>query len=344
LSIRAVKGFVVLAIVLLIPTIGYFQKQHFEHRLRPQLKAAVEDMLKEEGVENPSVNLTYLDAVIAGRVETDAQRTAVAARINAMPGVRVPPGGNKLHTFGWIRIARSDERYRGEGVISKDLGVGARLGKSHAGFLKLQVGWDDDLERRETVEVPEAVERWDEFLLYYFRGTGNRSVELRVGGLTMRGDATAGLRSDWLSKASEVVAKNEVFDEFALHPSIYHFPGYLALSMTDETTLAGLRKRLGANTVEFVVGKEELPNTERGKAVAAARAILNAGEHARYVVGGHPARTGNVTSNGQLARKRAQEVVKVLVEHGVLRSQLEVVSFGVTTVGKRDNQVEIVVK
>jgi outer membrane protein OmpA-like peptidoglycan-associated protein len=51
-----------------------------------------------------------------------------------------------------------------------------------------------------------------------------------------------------------------------------------------------------------------------------------------------------VTSNGQLARKQAQEVVKVLVEHGVLRSQLEVVSFGVTTVGKRDNQVEIVVK
>jgi outer membrane protein OmpA-like peptidoglycan-associated protein len=338
LSIRAVKGFVVLAIVLLIPTIGYFQKQHFEHRLRPQLKAAVEDMLKEEGVENPSVHLTYFDAVIAGRVETDAQRTAVAARINAMSGVRVPPGGNKLHTFGWIRIARSDERYRGEGVISKDLGVQLPV------FLKLQVGWDDDLERRETVEVPEAVERWDGFLRYYFEGTGNRSVELRVDGLTMRGDATAGLRSDWLSKASEVVSKNEVFDEFALHPSIYHFPGYLAFSVTDETTLAGLRKKLGANTVEFVVGKEELPNTERGKAVAAARAILNAGEHARYVVGGHPARTGNVTSNGQLARKQAQEVVKVLVEHGVLRSQLEVVSFGVTTVGKRDNQVEIVVK
>jgi outer membrane protein OmpA-like peptidoglycan-associated protein len=335
---RSVKGFVVLAIVLLIPTIGYFQKQHFEHRLRPRLKAAVEDMLKEEGVENPSVHLTYFDAVIAGRVETDAQRQAVAVRINAMSGVRIPPGGNKLHTFGWIRSARSSERYRGEGVISKDLPVQLPVS------LNPQVGWDDGLERRATVEVPEAVERWDVFLRYYFGETGNRSVELRVDGLTMRGDATAGLRSDWLSKASEVVAKDEVFDEFTLHPSIYHFPGYLPVSVTDETTLAGLRNKLASNTVEFVVGKEEFPNTERGKTVAAARAILNAGEHARYVVGGHPARTGNVTANGQLARKRAQEVVKILVEHGVMRAQLEVVSFGVTTAGDRDNQVEIVVK
>lgn len=335
---RAVKGFVVLAILLLIPTIGYFQKQHFVNHLQPKLRVAVEDILEEEGVENPSVRMTYLDAVIGGRVENDAQRNAVAVRVNSLAGVRVPKGGNKLQTYGWIRIGRTDGTFRGEGVVSKDLPL--RLPET----LQAQAGWDDAMERRETVEVPDEVMRWGDFLNYYFRGGGNRSVELRVEALTMRGDATAGLRSDWLSKASEVVPKDKVFDEFTIHPSVFHFPGYVPVSVTDQTTLEVLRRQLSANTVKFVARKGQLPNTEREKAVAAARAILNAGEQARYVVGGHPARTGNVTSNGQLARRRAQEVVKVLVEHGVTIEQLEVVSFGVTTESERDNQVEIVVK
>ena len=48
-SIRAVKGFVVLAIVLLIPTMCYFQKQRFVNRLQPQLRASVMEILKAEG-------------------------------------------------------------------------------------------------------------------------------------------------------------------------------------------------------------------------------------------------------------------------------------------------------
>ena len=62
------------------------------------------------------------------------------------------------------------------------------------------------------------------------------------------------------------------------------------------------------------------------------------------MVGGHPARDGNVTENGQLARERAEKVVAVLVEHGVMAEQLEVVSFNVTPEGDRANQVEIVIK
>ena len=337
-SIRAVKGFVVLAIVLLIPTMGYFQKQRFVNRLQPQLRASVMEILKAEGVEAPSVRMDYLDAVITGQAGTEARRRAVAAKVNALPGVRVPRGGNNLHTYGWIRISRRNDRYRGEGVISNDLPT--QLPES----LMPQVGWDEEMARRTMVEVPEGLPEWREFLRYYFSGTGNRSVELRVSVLTMRGDATAGLRSDWLSKASEVVAKDHVIDEFTLSPSIYHFPGHHPGSIHGETKVEQLRRQFAENVVSFEAGSAEVPEAERSKAVAAARAILNAGESGRYVVGGHPGSSGNVTANGKLARQRARAVVRLLVEYGVMAEQLDVVSFGVTPDDGRDNQVEIMVK
>ncbi len=76
----------------------------------------------------------------------------------------------------------------------------------------------------------------------------------------------------------------------------------------------------------------------------AARAIITAGEGARYAVGGHPARDGNATENSRVARLRAEVVGKILVDHGVPAGQIETVSFGVVSVGDRDNQVEIMVK
>ncbi len=336
---RVVKGFVLLAIVLLIPTMAYFQKHRFETRLQPELSASVLEVLRGEGVEAPSVRMQYLDAVISGRVASDAQRKEVGARVHALPGVRVGPEGNQLHTYGWMRISRQDGVFRGEGLMPRDFP--GQLPPS----LSPQAGWDDEIERRDRVGAPSGAREWNEFLKYYFHGYGNRSAELKRGRLTMRGDATAGLRSDWLSKASEVVSKDEVLEEFNLHPSIYHFPGYRPVSLADATRLEQLRRQLGENVVNFGAGAgTEIPEGERGKAIAAARAALGAGDGARFVVGGHPGSSGNVTVNGQVARKRAQAVVRVLVEHGVEPDQLEVVPFGVTPGGARDNQVEIVVK
>jgi hypothetical protein len=51
-----------------------------------------------------------------------------------------------------------------------------------------------------------------------------------------------------------------------------------------------------------------------------------------------------VTLNGQLARKRAEEVVRVPVANGVDPAQMEAMSFGVTPGGTRDNQVEVLVR
>ena len=38
---RAVKGYVVLAIMLLIPSVGYFHKQHFFNELKPRLELII---------------------------------------------------------------------------------------------------------------------------------------------------------------------------------------------------------------------------------------------------------------------------------------------------------------
>ena len=51
------KGFVLLAILLLIPSVGYFQRQIFLERLQPGLEKQVEGVLREERVEDPGVRL-----------------------------------------------------------------------------------------------------------------------------------------------------------------------------------------------------------------------------------------------------------------------------------------------
>ena len=82
------KGFVLLAILLLIPSVGYFQRQIFLERLQPGLEKQVEGLLREERVVDPGVRLDYLDAVISGAVDSEEQRTRVVARVDALPGSR----------------------------------------------------------------------------------------------------------------------------------------------------------------------------------------------------------------------------------------------------------------
>ena len=334
----AVKGFVVLAVVLLIPSIGYFHKQHFLNHLKPGLEAQVKDVLEAEGVVAPVVHLDYLDAVISGRVDSNEERARVIATVDALAGVRMTGKGKRLHTYGWLRIERRRGRFTATGVVSGGLAV--RLPDP----LEMMEGWDDGLERRKIVEDPGGIRDWGEFLLYYFGEPGDRSVKLQMGGLTMRGDATTGLRSDWPSKASEVVSKDMVVADFNLRPSVCHFPGYQPLSLTDEAVLEQLWRQLDSNVVTFRPGSEQLLSADRDKVILAARAIITAGEKGLYVVGGHPARDGNATANSQLARLRAEVVAKILVDHGVAAGQIEIVSFSVASEGDRDNQVEIVVK
>lgn len=332
------KGFVLLAIMLLIPTVAYFQKQHFDNRLQPGLRAAVLEVLESEGVEEPEVEMTYLDAVIRGRVEDEKKRRAVEGLVAGVPGVRVASEGNQLRHFGWIELSREGGVFRASGLMPRDdeFQLPVRFG--------LQAGWDENLERSATVEAPEWVSDWKQFLTSYFNEPGNRSVQFRQAGLLMSGDATAGMQSDWTARASDLVGKVQVADQFTLRASRFHFPGYEALSIEAGEELERLRTRLEAVRLKFPASGVELPESESENLSALANAVVGAGEKVRYVVGGHPSSTGNVTENGQLARQRAELVVKRLEGYGVRLEQLEVVSFGVTPDAERDDEVEVLVR
>ena len=105
----------------------------------------------------------------------------------------------------------------------------AALGAAHARGeweIELADDWDEGVDYRGTVTAPLGAGDWGDFLRGYFREPGDRSVELRSGNLTMAGDATVGLRQDWLAEASDVVDKERVEENFTLHPSVYHFPAY----------------------------------------------------------------------------------------------------------------------
>ena len=117
------KSFVVLAILLLIPSIGYFHRQIFLSELKPRLEREVEGILKEEGVVDPGVRLDYLDAFISGAVDSDSQRTRVVARVDALSGVRVVGRASELRAPGWLRVERERGRFRASGVVSEDLVV-----------------------------------------------------------------------------------------------------------------------------------------------------------------------------------------------------------------------------
>ena len=105
------KSFVVLAILLLIPSIGYFHRQIFLSELKPRLESQVEGILKEEGVVDPGVRLDYLDAIISGAVDSDAQRARLVARVDALSGVRVVGRASELRAPGWLRVERERGRF-----------------------------------------------------------------------------------------------------------------------------------------------------------------------------------------------------------------------------------------
>lgn len=331
------KGFIGLALLLLVPATAYVQVQHFEHRLQPGLQARVLEVMESEGVEQPEVQMEFLDATLLGRVESEERRREVADRVNALPGVRVRSGGNRIGTLGWLRLAREEGAFLVDGLVP-------------SAFTPVlpeeieQSGWIDRLSRRETADLPSGIDRWNEFLAEYFEEPGDRSVELRPQGLRLAGDATSSMRLDWLAGASGVVDKERVSEEFTLHPSRYHLPGYAPASLPAGEDLDRLRAALAQGTIQFRRGSKAVPEAEREKIAAVAAAIGAAGPDGRYLVGGHPQQEGNATGNAQLARARADGIAGLLEEAGVDPDQLEVVGFGVAGGAQHENQVEILVR
>jgi len=332
-----VKGFVLLAIILLTPAMAYFNILHFKRVMQPALRAEVEEVLRAGGVEEPAVRMDYLDAIIRGKVESEEDRRRIAGRVERLPGVRLLPSGNRLAPLGWLRIARRGGVITAEGILPEEIALGIPAS------LDVKEGWDAGVMRRAGVRVPPGLTGWNGLLEGFFDVPGERSIELRRGGLEMEGSATVGLRADWRAEASGVVGKKRVSERFALYPSRYHFPAYEPVTVAGSGRRARLCAVLEEARIVFDAGSAEVPASEVKKVSKVANAILTAAPEARFVVGGHPG-GGGTSGNVALARQRAEVVGGMLREYGVSEARVELTAFGAVPGSGWDNRVEILFK
>lgn len=326
------KGLVILAALLLVPSMAYFQKQYYAGVLQEQLAEEVKLALIEGGVEEPVVSLSWMDATIGGAVASVEKRNELGKKIEEMDGVRLAPGGNGLKVRGWVELARENGAWKARGMVPEGFVIGV-VDES----TRLE-GWDAELARGAEVEEPAGALAWDRLLGGYFREAGDRKVRLHHGQLILSGEATRELRKDWLAQAAAVVPKGRVKEDFELVPSVYHFEGHVPEVLRDPVEVARLRKELASRKIEFGEGSVEVDRDAREVISAVAGVMLEAGERVRFVVGVSGEQSDEVTG------QRLEAVVALLGEYGVGESQLVKTVFDATVGEAKDGQVEFLLR
>lgn len=326
-----------LAMLLMVPSVAYYQKQYYAEVLQGRLAEEVRRGLIDGGVEEAMVELEWMDARIGGTVGSVEKREEVGRRVEGMEGVRLAPQGNRLRVRGWVGLERTGGRWTARGLLPKAFAIGLMEG------VEQPVAWDALLERGEHVKAPPGAVEWERFLAGYFLEAGDRGVELRGGELALRGEATRGLRSDWLAQASKVVPKERVREEFELRPSQYHFAGYVPESSRGAAEVKRLREEIGALAVGFAEDSADLDADSREEISKLAGILLKAGKRLRLVVGVRVPE-GEEEAAVELADKRLAAVVALLGDYGVDESQLVKQVFVATLDGTPAGQVEFLLK
>ena len=323
------KGFVLLAVLMLVPSMGYFQKLHFEGSLQEKMVKEVRADLEAGGARDVEVGMNWLDVTMAGVVSSEALRADLTEKVRARPGLRVAAAGNRLKVQGWLRVERKGAQWTADGLLPNTFMLADRKGGAEK--------WDAGVRRDEWVEAPVGVRKWGEFLAEYFEAPGDRSVELRDGRLEIAGEATLGLRADWLSMASGLVPKEAVSGSFSIHPSISHFVGYVPAGVEDMAGMRELRVKLAATVVEFEPDSAEVSGTETAKVAAVAATILEVTEKVVFLLEGSP-------GGESLGRRRAEEVEQLLLGYGVRQDQLETMEVDAGGAGAAAHRVRILLK
>lgn len=331
---RGMKGFVLLAALLLVPSAAYFQKLRFEGELQAKLRTGIRSDLEAAGVQDAEVTMDWLDVTMSGVAPSEDLRKLLPIKTTGRPGVRLAAGGNKLRVPGWVRVERLGREWKAEGLLPETFLLRRRTGSAEE--------WGAAVRREKWVEPPIDAREWEEFLLDYFEGPGDRWVELRGGKLAIGGEATRGLRADWLSMASSVVPKEHVRGEFSIHRSVRHFAGYLPEQVADLAALRTLRAKLAAGVVGFDPDAVTVAAEETRKVTDLAAAILEAESGMVFRLEGSPAEEEEGTGE-PLGLRRAKEVGKLLIEYGVKPERIVTVAVNAREDGKMVHQVEVLV-
>ena len=335
MQFKGVKGYVVLAVLMLVPAMSYFQKQQFEEELEPRLEIRVQEALERAGVTGATARVELMDASFWGRVESVDRKWQVGELVDSLPGVRVPPHGNQLLADGWINLERVGDEITVTGLMPKgyEIELPEDIGRPR-----------DRLDRSEYVEIPRGVLKWKGFLGRYFGDIGDRTVRLRAGRLHLTGSATPGLRGDWLAEASPVVGKDRVSASFEIYPSTYHLPRYEPEAVLDAVTRDSLQQALRESAIFFEPGESAISPSEAKKIANMARAILTYGKGVEFVIGVLKTRSAATEEERHLQADRVEAVMRLLIEYGVKYEQFDVVEFSAVANGGRNNGVEVLLK
>lgn len=163
------------------------------------------------------------------------------------------------------------------------------------------------------------------FLKSYFSSPepGTFSINGQSGPVLVA-DATREMEAEWLTLLRAVSGGAKVDARLTIYPSIYHLPGYRPQSQVPAESAAALRPALDSATVFFENGSTTLAPDEECKLRGAAPAILAGGQGLHLLIG--YIEQSDPASN-HLARERAALVRETLMDLGVGRNQLEIVSF-----------------
>ena len=183
---------------------------------------------------------------------------------------------------------------------------------------------------------------------FYADRQARRGYTLSGDKLTLNGLATPFLVNGWKSSATALGLKPEV-ESLKVFPSPYHYDSYKLQSKVSEGDLAKIKAAFELNQVYFQSGSSEVQGAEVAKVDALAGILLEVGDKASYIIGGHADSTGDIEINRKLSKERAAAVLEGLAERGVNKALFEVTSFGSAEAKKvggsaSDRRVEILVK
>ena len=175
----------------------------------------------------------------------------------------------------------------------------------------------------------------------------NRSYSVKGDTVTVSGNATPFMFSDWKSKLKAM--KLHSVSKLDLYPSTFHYPNYKRSSKISDDAVNQLNAILNGNQIFFETGSSEVAETEITKVDTLVAAINQYGTGAQFVIGGHADSTGNMELNKKLSNKRAEAVVTSLEERGISKSLFTVSSFGSSKSSSNesnahDRRVEIIIK
>ena len=160
----------------------------------------------------------------------------------------------------------------------------------------------------------------------------------------MTGSALPKHKIDWPAKASKVVGRTKVEEDFELFSSVYHFPGYVPESRLGTEEKERIQDELRRGTVFFEAGKSVVRAEEARKVSALAKAMLGFGDSENYVIGILSSKEADSAVTMNLWADRVEAVMRLLIGYGMRYEQFEVVDFSPLREGGRDNGVEILLK